>query len=111
MHRYYQDKCAGANCVESHFVAHDVDIPDPYLDAWRALLNAHAASIERTEQAFAAAGLPPLSWYDALWPLYRAPERKLRMGELSRQVVTISRSGLTRLVDRLETDGPVQPGP
>src|SRR5262249_52008297 len=111
MHKYYQDKCANANCVTSHCVPQDVDIPEPYLDAWRALLNAHAASIERTEQAFAAAGLPPLSWYDALWPLYRAPERKLRMGELSRQVVTISRSGLTRLVDRLETDGLVRREP
>jgi len=71
-------------------------------------LDAHAASIERTEQALAAAGLPPLSWYDALWSLYRAPGRKLRMGELSQQVVTISRSGLTRLVDRFEAAGLVR---
>jgi DNA-binding MarR family transcriptional regulator len=87
------------------------DIPEPYLDAWRAFLNAHAAAIERTEQALSGAGLPPLSWYDALWPLYRAPERKLRMGELSQQVVTISRSGLTRLVDRLEASGLVRREP
>jgi DNA-binding MarR family transcriptional regulator len=83
-------------------------IPESYLAAWRAFLNAHAASIERTEHALAAAGLPPLSWYDALWPLYRAPERKLRMRELSQQVVTISRTGLTRLVDRLEAAGLVR---
>jgi DNA-binding MarR family transcriptional regulator len=84
------------------------EIPEPYLEAWRAFLNAHAATIERAEQAFSAAGLPPLSWYDALWPLHRAPGRKARMGELAAQVVTISRSGLTRLVDRLEAAGLVR---
>jgi DNA-binding MarR family transcriptional regulator len=84
------------------------DIPDPYLDAWRTFLSAHAAVIQRVEEALATAGLPPLSWYDALWPLYRAPRRRLRMGELAAQVVTISRSGLTRLVDRLEAAGLVR---
>jgi DNA-binding MarR family transcriptional regulator len=88
-----------------------VDIPQLHLDAWRALLNAHAATIERAEQALEAAGLPPLSWYDVLWPLYRAPGRKLRMGELASQVVTISRSGLTRMVDRLEAAGLVRREP
>jgi DNA-binding MarR family transcriptional regulator len=87
------------------------DVPEPYLQAWRMFLNAHAAAIGRVEQALAAAGLPPLSWYDVLWPLYRAPGRKLRMGELAAQVVTISRSGLTRLVDRLEAAGLVRREP
>ena len=87
------------------------EIPEPYLDAWRTFLNTHAAAVERVEQALGAAGLPPLSWYDALWPLYRAPGRKLRMNELAAQVVTISRSGLTRLVDRLEAAGLVRREP
>jgi DNA-binding MarR family transcriptional regulator len=89
----------------------NADIPELYLDAWRAFLNAHAASLERTEQALAASALPPLSWYDALWPLYRTPGRKLRMGDLSEQVATISRSGLTRLIDRLEAAGLVRREP
>jgi DNA-binding MarR family transcriptional regulator len=92
-------------------VAKEVEVPEPYLEAWRALLNTHAAVIDRAEEALSARGLPPLSWYDALWPLYRAPGRKLRMGELSGQVVTISRSGLTRLVDRLEAAGLVRREP
>jgi DNA-binding MarR family transcriptional regulator len=87
------------------------EIAETHLDAWRTFLNAHAAAIERVEQALATAGLAPLSWYDALWPLHRARGRKLRMGELSAQVVTISRSGLTRLVDRLEAAGLVQREP
>jgi DNA-binding MarR family transcriptional regulator len=87
------------------------EIPELQLDAWRTFLNAHAAAIERVELALTNAGLPPLSWYDALWPLHRARVRKLRMGELSAQVVTISRSGLTRLVDRLEAAGLVEREP
>ena len=82
-----------------------LQIEQPYLDAWRALLSAHAALMRRIEDALDAAGLPPLSWYDVLWPLYRADGRTLRMGELAASVVTISRSGLTRLVDRIEAAG------
>jgi DNA-binding MarR family transcriptional regulator len=85
-----------------------VEIDQPYFDAWRAFLNAHAALMRRIEDALAAADLPPLSWYDVLWPLHRASERTLRMGELSASVVTISRSGLTRLVDRIEEAGLVR---
>jgi DNA-binding MarR family transcriptional regulator len=76
-------------------------VEQPHLDAWRALLNAHAAMTRRIEDALADAGLPPLAWYDVLWPVYQAPDRRLRMRDLAEQVVTISRSGLTRLVDRI----------
>lgn len=74
------------------------------LSAWRALLNAHAQVVNEIETALTEAGLPPLAWYDVLWPLYRAPGRRLRMGALAREV-TLSRTGLTRLVDRIERDG------
>lgn len=80
-------------------------IPESQLESWRALLNAHAALTREIDAALAAAGLPALAWYDVLWPLYRAPGRRLRMGELAEQVVTISRTGLTRLVDRVEEAG------
>jgi DNA-binding MarR family transcriptional regulator len=74
------------------------------LDAWRALLNAHARLTARVEAALAEAELPPLAWYDVLWPLYRAPGHRLRMGVLAAEV-TLSRTGLTRLVDRIERHG------
>src|ERR687885_1610105 len=79
-------------------------IAEPYLGAWRALLNAHAAVVARVEQELAAAKLPPLAWYDVLWALYRAPDRRLRMTELADHVV-LSRTGLVRLVDRIEATG------
>jgi DNA-binding MarR family transcriptional regulator len=81
------------------------EIPETHLAAWRELLNAHAAMIAEVERELAAAGLPPLSWYDVLWALMRAPGKRLRMLELARAVVTISPSGLTRLVDRIENAG------
>lgn len=80
-------------------------IPPPHLDAWRALLNAHAAVRDDAEARLSGGGLPPLSWYDVLWALRRAPRRRLRMHALADAVVTISPSGLSRLVDRIEAAG------
>src|SRR5579883_1213529 len=72
--------------------------------AWQALATARALVAERVDAALARAGLPPLHWYDVLAALARAPEDRLRMHELAQEVV-MSRSGLTRLVDRLEGAG------
>ena len=74
------------------------------LGAWRALLDAHASMTGHVERELAAAGLPPLGWYDVLWPLHRAPGRRLRMNALAAEVV-LSRTGLVRLVDRIERAG------
>jgi DNA-binding MarR family transcriptional regulator len=74
-----------------------------HLDAWRAVLNTHARLTGAIERALADHGLPPLAWYDVLWALHRSG-KTLRMGELA-DAATISRSGLTRLVDRLEAEG------
>jgi DNA-binding MarR family transcriptional regulator len=79
-------------------------IADDHLSAWRGVLNAHARLTAQIEDALAQAGLPQLGWYDVLWALHRAPGKRLRMGELADEV-TISRSGLTRLVDRIEAAG------
>ena len=80
------------------------EIPEGHLDLWRSLLNAHAAVTELVEKALRNADLPPLAWYDVLWALRRAPGRRLRMGELAHSV-TLSRGGLTKLVDRIEAAG------
>jgi DNA-binding MarR family transcriptional regulator len=77
---------------------------DAGLATWRAFLDAHAVLVQRIENDLRARGLPPLAWYDVLWPLYQAKERRLRMNELADQVV-LSRTGLVRLVDRVEAAG------
>lgn len=71
--------------------------------AWAVFLRAHATLLERVETALAAAGLPPLAWYDVLWELEKAGGR-LRMRELGGRVV-LSKSNLSRLADRLEDAG------
>ena len=75
----------------------------PQLDAWRALLRGQALLIEEVERELAAAGLPPLGWYDVLTELDKAGGR-LRIHELADAVI-LSRSGLSRLLDRLESAG------
>jgi DNA-binding MarR family transcriptional regulator len=69
--------------------------------AWAVFLTAHAVLVEAVEGRLTKAGLPPLAWYDLLWALERARDGRRRMHELADRVV-LSRSNLTRLVDRLE---------
>jgi DNA-binding MarR family transcriptional regulator len=60
--------------------------------------------LQRVDGDLAAAGVGSLRDYDVLYTLYRAPNRRLRLAELSDAAI-LSRSGLTRLVDRLEARG------
>ena len=52
----------------------------------------------------------PLAWFDVLLQLREAPKRRLRMAELADRVL-LSRSGLTRLIDRLQAEGLVRREP
>jgi DNA-binding MarR family transcriptional regulator len=71
---------------------------------WRLFLTAYATAMEQIEQDLQAAGLPSTSWYDVLWTLECAPDHHMRLHELA-QAVLLSRSNITRLVDRLEEAG------
>ena len=42
--------------------------------------------------------------YDALMTIAQAPSRRIRMGQLAEEVL-LSKSGVTRLIDRLVADG------
>ncbi len=74
------------------------------LSAWRTFLRAHATVTRRLEAELVAEHELPLASYDVLVQLSEAPGRALRMTELADRVL-LSRSGLTRLADRLERDG------
>jgi DNA-binding MarR family transcriptional regulator len=80
---------------------------DSKAHAWAVLLTAHATLVAQIEAALAAAKLPPLTWYDALWELEKSGGGKLRMNELAQRVV-LSKSNLSRLADRLEDAGLVE---
>ena len=79
------------------------NLPDGHLAAWRRYYPSFWRILAAIEADLATAGLPSLSWYDALYELYLAPGRHLRMNELARSAL-LSRSGLTRLVDKLEKE-------
>jgi DNA-binding MarR family transcriptional regulator len=82
--------------------------PDPaQLAAWRLLLTAHATVTELLEHELVAERGLPLSRYDVLLNLAEAPEGRLRMQELSASVL-LSKSGLSRLVDRMVEAGLVR---
>jgi DNA-binding MarR family transcriptional regulator len=78
--------------------------------AWRKFLTTHVLLLEQIERDLAEASLPPLSWYDVLFALSEAAEHKLRLHELA-QAVLLSRSNVTRLVDRLEVAGLIEREP
>jgi DNA-binding MarR family transcriptional regulator len=74
------------------------------LAAWRGLLEAHALLTRQLDaQMHAEHGLS-LSAYEVLMFLDDAPEHRMRMSEIADQVL-LSRSGCTRLVDRLAEQG------
>jgi DNA-binding MarR family transcriptional regulator len=75
-----------------------------YLNVWRRFITAHAKLIDNINREMVDADVIPLHWYDVLIELYEAPERRLRLSELARKVV-LSKSGLTRLVDKLADAG------
>lgn len=77
------------------------------LTAWRLFIKTHAKIIECIERDLAAQKKVPLTTYDVLIALFEAPDRKLRFSELNRKVV-LSKSGLTRMIDRLEREGLIQ---
>jgi DNA-binding MarR family transcriptional regulator len=86
------------------------ELDDPGLAAWKAFIFAHTAVVGRIERDLAAEGLVSLTWYDVLTALSGAPDHRLRLHELAQQVA-LSRSGLTRLLDRIEAAGYVRREP
>jgi DNA-binding MarR family transcriptional regulator len=93
--------------MPSDLVVRSARAADPRLDTWRTFLHAHAKLTRRLDDELRAAHGLSLAEYDALVQLAQAPGRRLRMSVLADRVL-LSRSGITRLVDRLVADGMVE---
>jgi len=74
------------------------------LAAWKGLLRVHASLMKALDAELESSHRLPLTSYEVLIQLADAPERKMRMCDLADSVL-LSRSGMSRLVDRLERDG------
>ena len=75
--------------------------------AWSGFIRAHASIVKDLDAELQAAHGLPLSSFDVLVQLSLAPNGRMQMHELA-EAVHISRSGLTRLVDRLERQGHIE---
>ncbi|NJD28488.1 MAG: MarR family transcriptional regulator [Chloroflexi bacterium] len=80
---------------------------DPRLAPWRAFVRAQAHVNRRLDEDLRAEHGLSLQEYVALLILVEAPERRLRMGRLA-EGLNLSKSGATRLIDRLVDDGLVE---
>jgi DNA-binding MarR family transcriptional regulator len=77
---------------------------DPRLAPWRAFVRAQAHVSRRLDEDLRNEHGLSLQEYVALLFLAEAPDRRLRMGRLA-DSLTLSKSGATRLIDRLVDDG------
>jgi DNA-binding MarR family transcriptional regulator len=77
---------------------------DPRLAPWRAFVRAQAHVSRRLDEDLRSEHGLSLQEYVALLILAESPERRLRMGRLA-DSLTLSKSGATRLIDRLVDDG------
>src|SRR4051812_6817150 len=74
------------------------------LRAWRGLLRVHARLVKALDTELENEHGLAVTSYEVLMYVADSPEGRMRMHDLASSVL-LSRSGLTRLVDRLERDG------
>ena len=79
----------------------------PELRAWRGMLRAHAAMAKALDAQLEATHGLQLSSYEVLMYLADAEDERMRMCDLASSIL-LSRSGLTRLVDRLAREGLIE---
>jgi DNA-binding MarR family transcriptional regulator len=75
-----------------------------HLQAWHALLRAQAGVAGNLERELMAAEGLPLAWFEVLLVLDQAPDGALRLQRLM-DTVLMTKSGVSRLVDRMEAAG------
>jgi DNA-binding MarR family transcriptional regulator len=80
---------------------------DPRLEPWRTFLMAHALVSRRLDEELRAEHDLSLAEYDTLLTIAWAPDRRIRMRSLADSIL-LSKSGVTRLIDRLVADGLVE---
>jgi len=74
------------------------------LRAWRGLLRVHSRLVKALDGELETTHGLAVTSYEVLMYLADSPDGRMRMHDLASSVL-LSRSGLTRLVDRLERDG------
>ena len=104
--------CLHDSCFCNHLMAPNRHVPitapdDDGFELWGALTRADARLRHELEAELLARHALALTWYEVLDRLDRAPGHQLRMQDLA-DATSVSRSGLTRVIDRMEADGLVE---
>lgn len=86
------------------------DLDDPRIDALGMLIEAHAAVMTAIADDLTETSDLPVSFLGVLIRLGRSPGEQLRMTQLAHEM-SITTSGLTRLIDRMEQAGLVERRP
>src|ERR1700712_3135026 len=94
---------AAAGLVERHAPDSGEQLTDDELRAWRGFLRSHQAICRALDAQLSDEAGIPLAHYDVLVQLSNAGGQ-LRMRDLAGRLL-LSRSGVTRLIDRLDRDG------
>ena len=79
-------------------------ISDQKLAAWRTFLAAYGTTMRALEHEMLEDQGISLTWYEILARLDAAPEGLMQMKDLA-ECILLSRSGLTRLIDRMAAEG------
>jgi DNA-binding MarR family transcriptional regulator len=87
----------------SDLVERPVMARDERLAPWSAFLAAHARVSRRLDEDLRLEHDLSIAEYETLLTLAMAPDHRMRMGPLAERVI-LSKSGVTRLIDRLVTD-------
>jgi MarR family transcriptional regulator, 2-MHQ and catechol-resistance regulon repressor len=90
--------------------AEQAALADPLLTTMGLLFETHAGLLRDLERHLEQECGLSMHWFEVLLRLARSPGARLRMSDLADQT-TLSNSGLTRAVDRLEAEGLVRREP
>lgn len=82
-------------------------LDDPRIEAFGMLVETHNELVNALSDRSGSVPSLPVPWLGVLVRLARSPDQRLRMTQLARDM-TMSTSGLTRLVDRMEAEGLVE---
>ena len=80
---------------------------DERFATWPLLLETYSVLMDILERELEPVGRLPLTWYDVLVQLSKTPEGRMPMKDLA-QSLLLSRSGVTRLIDRMESAGLIE---
>ncbi|TAK55064.1 MAG: MarR family transcriptional regulator [Dehalococcoidia bacterium] len=85
-------------------MAKERKLDETWWDSWRGVLFASSRVLRAVEPLLEKSAGISLTFLDVLSRLYDEPDRRLRMQELAERAL-FTRSGITRLVDRVENAG------